>query len=478
MLTLAAGETISAVAAAATTITYTITGMELNAGVEAYKVLAQGQLPASAGVLYTAPASTQAFVKSLHLANTSGADVTGIKLFKNGTGAINQLTGSMTIPVNGWASYEEDGWRVYNASGERLMNGVTASGGGGSASAHDISSLYEFDVTTTDSDPGVGKFRTANLMSPPGTPSGTQTVTIFISTTDKNGKDMSSFFDNWTPDNFLNAYVSMYNTSIGVNSLSGRMMARITGIVSAVGYRKVSLRFVQRPSTNPFTNAQNFQLYWAFARKNAPIPPLSATGTFNNSSNFGIPGFIPLRSKAKNLTTMRVYMAPFTIREPIVSKGLRAIVSTAASSGQWRGYLMPAMNMGSDGMMGWGAALGDTGALSHINATGAKNMPWTAGNVMLAPGHYMLALALNSFGGTLQVASLMGVWADRGIIQFPSGATWQIAQEYGYSNGADWTTTSFANQLTEMMGFNFITLSTSSVTDQFEVPFLMEWEAV
>jgi hypothetical protein len=135
MLTLAAGDTIAGVAAAATSITYTIFGMELNAGIESYKILAQGQLPSSAAVLYTAPAGSQIFVKSMHLTNTTGATVGGVKLFKLGTAAGNQITGSFSIPGNGWATYEEDGWKVYNTAGEQLITGITPSGSGGAARA-------------------------------------------------------------------------------------------------------------------------------------------------------------------------------------------------------------------------------------------------------------------------------------------------------------------------------------------------------
>lgn len=121
MIVLEAGKTLQGIAGTATAITYTVDGMELNAGVEAYKTLAQGQLAAAAGVLYTAPASTQTFIKSIHLANATASDVTGIKLFIGGTAAANQITGSLTIPANGWAVFGENGWNVYDALGARQV---------------------------------------------------------------------------------------------------------------------------------------------------------------------------------------------------------------------------------------------------------------------------------------------------------------------------------------------------------------------
>lgn len=117
MIVLAATDTLSGIAGAATSITYTIEGMELNAGNEVYKTLAQGQLGSSVGTLYTAPASTQTFIKGIHLANATGADVTGIQLFVGGTATGNRITGSFKIAANGWAVYEDGGWVFYNANG-------------------------------------------------------------------------------------------------------------------------------------------------------------------------------------------------------------------------------------------------------------------------------------------------------------------------------------------------------------------------
>lgn len=121
MIVLETAQTLRGLAGSASAITYTIEGMELASGVEVYKTLAQGQLAATVGTLYTVPSSTQAFIKSIHLANTTGADVTGVKLLVGGTAAGNQITGSLTIPANGWATFGENGWNVYSATGARYV---------------------------------------------------------------------------------------------------------------------------------------------------------------------------------------------------------------------------------------------------------------------------------------------------------------------------------------------------------------------
>lgn len=124
MITLATTETLRGVAGSATAITYTISGMELSSGVETYKTLAQGQLANAAGTLYTAPASTVTFIKTIHLANATGSAVSGVILYVNGTAAANQITGSITIPANGWATFDQNGWQVYNATGQVLAQGA------------------------------------------------------------------------------------------------------------------------------------------------------------------------------------------------------------------------------------------------------------------------------------------------------------------------------------------------------------------
>lgn len=127
MITLAAADTFQGNAGTAAVITYTLSGMELAAGVETYKTLAQGQLSTGGpAILYTVPGSTQAFIKTIHLANTSGVSVSSVKLFLGGGAAGNQLT-SLTIPANGEAVFGPDGWHVYDVNGAVLTS--TATGG-------------------------------------------------------------------------------------------------------------------------------------------------------------------------------------------------------------------------------------------------------------------------------------------------------------------------------------------------------------
>jgi hypothetical protein len=128
MLNLAAADTVAGVAGAATSITYSIFGMEyLSTGpTETYKKIAQGQLGSSAGTLYTVPASTTAFIKQVNLVNVTSSAVTGIILYVGGTAATNQVTGSLTIPANGTLILNDLGIQMSDALGNDLVNNSNA----------------------------------------------------------------------------------------------------------------------------------------------------------------------------------------------------------------------------------------------------------------------------------------------------------------------------------------------------------------
>jgi hypothetical protein len=145
MITLSPADTLAGIAGTATAITATIFGMELNAGVETYKRLAQSQLGLAAATLYTAPAATQAFVKAIHLANVTANPVGGISLFNGGTATTNQITGTFTIPANGFAIIDDSGMQVYDANGNLILNGTISTSAGLAALSSDVG-----PITTTE----------------------------------------------------------------------------------------------------------------------------------------------------------------------------------------------------------------------------------------------------------------------------------------------------------------------------------------
>lgn len=142
MLLLAAADTLAGVAQQASEVTCTIFGMELNAGTEVYKVLDQRQLAAAVATIYTAPGSTQAFIRSIMVVNTDVANTNTFQLFRGGTAAANAITPLFVLPPGGCAVYEDGvGWTVFNNLGQALQ----------STTAGNISSILTADTATQTS---------------------------------------------------------------------------------------------------------------------------------------------------------------------------------------------------------------------------------------------------------------------------------------------------------------------------------------
>src|SRR6478736_4217036 len=123
MYTLAATDTISGGASVASQLTCTIFGMELTAGpTETYKILDQRQLASSPATLYTVPASTTTFIKTITVVNNDTTART-IQFFVNiggaGVTAADAITPVTSIPTGGMAVYEDgQGWQIINSNGE------------------------------------------------------------------------------------------------------------------------------------------------------------------------------------------------------------------------------------------------------------------------------------------------------------------------------------------------------------------------
>lgn len=124
MLTLAAADTLAGVASAASEVTCTVFGMELNGTTETYKVLYQGQLAAAAATIYTVPGSTQAFIRTITIVNTDAVGANTFQLFRGGTAGVNAITPVINLPAGGSATYEDgQGWGYASIpAGTTLLN--------------------------------------------------------------------------------------------------------------------------------------------------------------------------------------------------------------------------------------------------------------------------------------------------------------------------------------------------------------------
>ena len=147
MFTLAASDTLAGVASAASEVTYTIFGMELNGTTEDYKVLAQGQFSNSAATVYS-PSGVTAFIRTITIVNTDSVSANTFQLFRGGTAASNAITPVINLPAGGAATYEDGkGWDFAEIpAGTTLLN--------------DIHTGYiDIDAISPPSAPGAGVLR-------------------------------------------------------------------------------------------------------------------------------------------------------------------------------------------------------------------------------------------------------------------------------------------------------------------------------
>jgi hypothetical protein len=118
VISIAAAGTLQGSATAAASVTYTLLGMERSGATNTYKPLSQGQLAATAGVIYTVPGATVAFVKTILLSNQASSNQTVI-LYLNGSAAANALF-RVQLPPLGSAVYDGR-WNVYDSNGNVLQ---------------------------------------------------------------------------------------------------------------------------------------------------------------------------------------------------------------------------------------------------------------------------------------------------------------------------------------------------------------------
>lgn len=121
MITLATTNTLRGFGSAASVLTCTVFGME-KATTEDYKVIYQGQLAAAVATLYTVPALTTTFIRTMTIVNTDVVART-FQLLVNGTVASNQITPTYNIEAGGQAVYEDGrGWQFFTAGGSMITS--------------------------------------------------------------------------------------------------------------------------------------------------------------------------------------------------------------------------------------------------------------------------------------------------------------------------------------------------------------------
>lgn len=350
----------------------------------------------------------------------------------------------------------------------QFTNPLVSVGAGGSAagSGHNVTTSYQFSSTTTDADPGAGKFRFNVAVA-----NSSYDFTMFINTADLNSVDMSSFFDGFTPSIFSNVMFAIYST---VDGQTKRLSAKIVSRTTGVGYRKFGIKVLHKfDGAPPLADADVLTIVWEPARRHiTSLPPITGQATFNLSASFSIPGFIPQRAKTKTLSAGRGYCVPFVIRQPIYVKTLRFIVTAAPTVSTARALVYEMAQRTADGLHDAALKVLDSGAADTtiLNSTGIKQM--ALGNKMLAPGYYYAVLAIGAgLTGTLSVNALNGIFADGPPITISANA-WQAPTEMYFGTDLTAGPANYQNP----PNVNAAALSTTGFSDQFDAPFVLEWE--
>lgn len=262
MITLEPSGTLQAKAGTAAAITYTLHGDVVSSGTDAFGTLAQGQLGTSTATIYTAtPFVSAVLIKQIHLANTTGSDVTGIQFFINGAGAANRITGTMTIVANGTAVYANGVWEFYAATGAKIGTTVVAAAGvantpAGTIAATDVqAALNELDTEK------VATTRTISTTAPltgGGDLSANRTLAISAATTSAAGSQ--SAIDKLKEDNI---WIDVTANTIALVTAGGSATTNTTNINSI---------FTSAPEGStiyfpPNTGTYDFNGAWNLANK-------------------------------------------------------------------------------------------------------------------------------------------------------------------------------------------------------------------
>lgn len=126
MIILAANDTLAGQASAASQLTCTIFGMELNGTTETYKTLYQGQLSDTAATIYTATANGPTFIRTITVVNTNATTAYTFQFFRGGTASTNSISPIYALSAGGSATYEDGvGWSISTiAVGTTLLNDI------------------------------------------------------------------------------------------------------------------------------------------------------------------------------------------------------------------------------------------------------------------------------------------------------------------------------------------------------------------
>lgn len=199
MIALQAAQTLRGVAETATTVTISVFGDEAEVEVnDDFKLLYQGQLPSSAGTLYTVPTAHHTLIRNIHVRNTNAGVTKTFELFVGGTAAANSIFAT-TLPAGGSAVFDGNAWSVYTATGQISLVGAT--GAQGLAGA--VGWNYKWSTSTAATDPTTGYLKLNHA-----TPS--SATALYVSETDNLANNVAAVLATYDDSNStIRAYLKI-----------------------------------------------------------------------------------------------------------------------------------------------------------------------------------------------------------------------------------------------------------------------------
>jgi hypothetical protein len=345
---------------------------------------------------------------------------------------------------------------VVNIKGEQGDPGSSGSGGGGSLSQ---AFPYNFDDVTTDSDPGSGNFRwnVSSLVSAPD-------LIMYIDVLDSGAVDRTSALDALVPSTTRRTtLVRIYQNTTSQETVVGKLMS----VTTASGYRKLGIKVLTLRDVVP-ADATAYTIQFESYGAAAPVGLSSRTEISSDTRQRGVPGFIPFKNKAKNLTANRAQCVLFNISVPIFVRSFSSIVTSAVSTGGDRRILIyNVSDQRADGYIG-GSLVFDSGLQAgHWASTGTRTITPTA--FPLPPGQYLLIDAVGAFTGTLTVTALNGAFMDGGGINIVSNLWTTVTDMYIGSDLTGTPANPFAGGAGIGATYTNTNLPTTAGADQFDL---------
>jgi hypothetical protein len=313
-------------------------------------------------------------------------------------------------------TYTAGAWVDQSFSLQGPQGATGATGASGASGSSGIVSQWAFDTTTTNSDPGAGKFRASS-----GSP--VDAFNIYLSKTNSGSTDLTTQIDALiagTQDGTYDLVLRMFPGTPGTGANTGTWTARVTSITKNTNY--YTLACVSLNNGGPFANTtastlQFVQSQITTARKAPPI----LSGASNKT---GFPSFTTTSASVLAMNFSTMYLMPFWCEYAIRITKLGCVVSVPKAT-DGRLFIFRLVRNQVNSAAGGGVTLYDSGLQASFFNAGSQ-IPATSPNLNVEPGYYCAGLAVGSGTSTkVSANAFAGFHNERPDLSVQSGGVIQ-----------------------------------------------------